>query len=479
MYRVLLIDDEPWALEGIRRTFQWERSGFEVIAATTKASEALDVIFKQAPDVVFTDIRMPKISGIEMIQKVRELEMNTEFVIVSGFSDFSYAQEAIRQGAFDYCLKPLKSDYAHNLLKRLFQHLEKKNSSKDLELFEDIVENYVKLEQIIRKRGWTNSCLYYQAAIVVTDNIETSNELLKRTSAMDSLRLSIGTNKYFYLFNTDSDIADRLNLSNLFSLKAGISSVTDSLKDIAKIYTEADMAVRNSFIYETQNIYHYEPINAVVLNEVSDKICQLISHKCHSKIKNQLKLLPELARANDFLLEDILYLWNQMTAFLNKNFPEESFDYGFEFMDYNQLTGQFKNIECLCEFWENGILTLIENEDSFNASSEKGNKDFSNLLLYIQDHYTEQLYLRDIAKLYYIHPNYCCNLFKKYTGTTFSNYINKIRIENSKKLLENTDLSVEDISCKVGYSDYYYFNKLFKKYEGITPFKFRKSLSKQ
>lgn len=101
MYKVVLVDDEQWTLRGIRETFRWEEYGFEVIKKTTRPVEALDFIIREKPDVVFTDIRMPKIFGIELMQKVREVEYDTEFVVISGFGEFSYAQEAIRQGVVE------------------------------------------------------------------------------------------------------------------------------------------------------------------------------------------------------------------------------------------------------------------------------------------------------------------------------------------------------------------------------------------
>lgn len=130
MYRVILVDDEPWTLAGLHKIFDWHHMGFDVIDKTTDSEYALEVILKEKPDVVFTDIRMPGISGLDLISISRENGLNTEFIIISGHDEFAYAQQAIRLGAFEYCLKPLKKDSNHTLLKRLAAHLKtKKNSS--------------------------------------------------------------------------------------------------------------------------------------------------------------------------------------------------------------------------------------------------------------------------------------------------------------------------------------------------------------
>lgn len=95
LYRVILVDDEPWTLMGITKTFKWEEKGFRVIKKTTKAREALEEILSKQPEVVFTDIRMPEMTGLELMKKARENGIRSEFVIISGFSEFAYAQEVI------------------------------------------------------------------------------------------------------------------------------------------------------------------------------------------------------------------------------------------------------------------------------------------------------------------------------------------------------------------------------------------------
>jgi YesN/AraC family two-component response regulator len=126
LYRIILIDDEPWALAGLRKIFKWHEKLFEIVAETTNPIEALDLIRSKKPDAVFTDIRMPDISGIDLMKIIRSEGLDTEFVIISGFAEFSYAQKSIRLGAFDYCLKPLHLKEADTLIKTLWEFLEQK-----------------------------------------------------------------------------------------------------------------------------------------------------------------------------------------------------------------------------------------------------------------------------------------------------------------------------------------------------------------
>ena len=134
MYKVVLIDDEPWALEINAKIFDWESEGFQVVGKTTDAQEGYEMIQTLSPDVVFTDISMAQMSGLEIIGETNKNHIKkTLFVIISGYADFKYAQEAIAQGVFEYCLKPIKREYAAGLLERLKKRLDEMNHVSGIE----------------------------------------------------------------------------------------------------------------------------------------------------------------------------------------------------------------------------------------------------------------------------------------------------------------------------------------------------------
>lgn len=124
MYRVLLVDDEPWALKDMELSFPWEKYGFHVIGSFTKADDAWQAIRTVRPDVVVTDLRMPGMSGIDLIRNAREEKTGGIFVLLSGVSDFESAQLAIRYGVVEYALKPLEETACEELVQRLAAMLE-------------------------------------------------------------------------------------------------------------------------------------------------------------------------------------------------------------------------------------------------------------------------------------------------------------------------------------------------------------------
>lgn len=123
MLKAVLVDDEPWVLQGLASIIPWEEIGFDIAACCTNGEEAFAEIAKQKPDAVFTDIRMPGISGIELIAKIREQDINTAIVIISGYSDFDVACEALNYHAYQYLLKPLEPKKVESVAKELARTL--------------------------------------------------------------------------------------------------------------------------------------------------------------------------------------------------------------------------------------------------------------------------------------------------------------------------------------------------------------------
>ena len=122
MRKVILVDDEYWTLQGLQTMFGWERYGYEVCGTFESAMQALEAITALQPDLVLTDIRMPVISGLDLIHLSHERGVFPVFVVISGYSEFEYARNALKEGAFDYLLKPVSYEDADALLQRLAEH---------------------------------------------------------------------------------------------------------------------------------------------------------------------------------------------------------------------------------------------------------------------------------------------------------------------------------------------------------------------
>lgn len=128
MYKVVLIDDEPWTIIDLKETMHWEQFSMQVVADFENPQDALQYIRHIMPEIVFTDIRMPNISGLQIIKKIKEFNPDCICVIVSGFAEFELAQQAISVGACEYCLKPLDEDKGNQILQKIKAKLDNRSN---------------------------------------------------------------------------------------------------------------------------------------------------------------------------------------------------------------------------------------------------------------------------------------------------------------------------------------------------------------
>lgn len=131
MYRAIIVEDEPWSLANTKTIFPWKNYQFEPPQGVGSAREALDLIAREKTDVLFTDIKMPEMSGLELMKQIRERDADLKIVVISGHADFSFAQEAIAYGVFKYLLKPVKRQDAETLLMELKTVLDQERGSAD------------------------------------------------------------------------------------------------------------------------------------------------------------------------------------------------------------------------------------------------------------------------------------------------------------------------------------------------------------
>lgn len=142
-YSVIFVDDEPWTVSDMQHSINWKDEGYEIIGVYDKPEIALEAIITKKPDLVFTDIQMPVMDGFELISKCQEKEIDTQFVILSGYSEFHYAKQAIQASAIDYCLKPINPEVLTKLLgtiKKKFEKMGKKSYDDKKDHFEQILD---------------------------------------------------------------------------------------------------------------------------------------------------------------------------------------------------------------------------------------------------------------------------------------------------------------------------------------------------
>ncbi|WP_300304850.1 response regulator, partial [Anaerosolibacter sp.] len=311
MYRVLIVDDEPWALVVIKKAFNWEENGFEVIGETTSSKTAIDIISSEQPDVVFTDIRMPNYDGIELIKIIRQKKIDTEFIIISGFAEFSYAQEAIRNGALDYCLKPMDPSKTDELLKRTYSYLENKKRLRNNDILEalkgDSGQKSVQLDTFLQK--YTQGVWF--TMVIYSENENDNIKNLKALEFWHFLGIKVGVNKYLYIVNIEENIAadkveeELLKKSDIISV--GISTRVEKLEDLQKLVKESNIASLRTFVGIEKGVFFYT--NKIqILKPVLNKITTALTNRKFELLQGILVELQELFVMQGLGMVEVIYL---------------------------------------------------------------------------------------------------------------------------------------------------------------------------
>ncbi|GGG73747.1 response regulator transcription factor [Paenibacillus radicis (ex Gao et al. 2016)] len=478
MHKVIIVDDESWAIRGIRNAFDWEKNGFEIIGQFTSAYNAWDAILTEKPDLVFTDIRMPDISGLDLMQRAKAHELDTEFVVISGYAEFKYAQEALRYGALNYFLKPLDVDLADSFIAELAKHFSIRSAARNQLLLDALTSpNEEEIKRYLPLPEGADECYYQVLSIDFEgDNLDFRKLLSLEGKPVATIEVEAGTNKKLIVLMTEHKaclVWDELVLKNTGMNTVGISSVSSQLTHMSKLIKEADLSSSQAFLDEGARVVHYEP-KVQLVKPCIDEIHRIIQGNQLGDMDAYINGLQAYFKDQQLGMSEVVYLWNQAVGILVNAYAEELKDMEMDFLNYSEIKERFEHFESLCSFLHDVLVSIKQGN---NRSLHEGDilSCFNKMVAYIDGHYEQKLYLKDLSAQFYINQVYCCQLFKKYLSKTFSEYVSELRIKKARELLKKTDLSIEEIAIQTGYVEYYYFNKVFKKHCGITPSKFRKN----
>lgn len=507
MYSVIIIDDEQTVREGIRTLLPWEEMGFAITGEVVDGEEGLKVILGSKPDVVLVDVRMPGMTGIELIAETIKAGYKGEFLILSGYSDFKYAKSAITLGVRGYLLKPIDEDelygYMNDIKKDLDQKREKKEKEAQIEqeteknrekARQNIIFNLLmkqeRIEVIQNEIARFNFDYNYNTfhVIILSNSRFYMNEDYKEKV---NLILS-GLNKIEYLIlgytiaiivkgdNIQVEINQLFENNKRMTVKyndeffIAVGQEVICLKDICYSYECAQYLTERKFLYGKKNIVSMEGLRQQKPEQEDNYLAELSDcieigdgegiekNVCSMLEKCRYQLVRE-SRIKVMIINNAILLIN--------NFKDRYTNHTHKLGDIELFTQQVNQTENLEEL---GILavkyckTISENIGNTGADSI-----VKRMHVFIQKNYSKDLKLESIAKMFCYNSAYLGKTYKKETGESFNTTLDKVRINNAKELLQNTNLKVYQISEKVGYYNIDYFYSKFKKYVGMTPREFK------
>ena len=523
MYKVVLVDDEELIVEGMKQLVDWKELGCEIAGIAYDGDEALDIINEAEPDIIITDIRMPAMNGLEMIDRVKEQLPDVVIMIMSGYSDFEYAHQALEKGAACYMLKPvlekdlreriqqavgklderrLQKQKAEEITVRLYQLKRgaKENFLRKLireELSASYVDSMWESMELCEKRPCLRVALLEsdvglgdsgQAVIkFAVDNV--IEEICQAGGNCESVSLGDESSAVFWLCEPDDgnglgelvkQIQDTVQQFCRVSLSAGLSRVHDFPGGAIAVYQEAKNALGRRF-YESIPLHIYEgevtrqEIPYKEVREGEEKLLNAVESQDRKKAELWLgrmyRLMFEHACAEpEDIYTEVLHLLTEYQDILMRHQIENG-AYENSRIFQPEYLYQFKTGKELRTWLETVTLQVI---DFLGQEGGAQTGMIDQIRQYISKNY-QTVTRQNTADYFFLNPSYLSQLFKAETGEVFTDYVTRVRMEEAKRLLTMTDYKIQYIAELVGYTSNQHFTRTFKKYAGMQPVEYRKT----
>lgn len=491
MYNVYLLDDEPFILQGLEYIVEWEELGFKIVGSAPNGKVGFDEIIKTDVDLIITDIMMPEMTGLELIEKLKKSNYNFEFIVMSAFQEFEYAKKAISMGAENYILKPIDSDELLNNVKSIHNKLKQKDN---LHIDNEVIKNNLLLNVIIHKYNKKTKEDFNRLNI----KLKGSNQCIAILEAKNKdydiakiLRNSLKYEDYKYCMQTkskaliliDEELKDNI-IEKLTILKNGIvnidnetvyislGKVVNNIEDLNLSYVTANKVSEYKIVYPNISwIKEYKEESLLVSNIDIDleELKKILINKEFSKTIEYIDIIFEKIKEENIAPNQIKL--KSIEIFLNvyNYFNETKLMKGL-----NLYLEKAINSSTVDDVKSELINMVGFMQSKLEQTEESISPVILKLLEYIDNNYQNDLNLKEISENLNINSIYLGQLFQKEIGILFSDYINNFRINKAKDLLVNTSLKASDIGDLVGYANKNYFYRKFKSLVGITPSEWRK-----
>lgn len=535
MYKIILVDDEEEVRRGVLNKIQWNKYGFEIIGEAENGKEALEIVEKNTPDLVITDIKMPFMDGMKLTQILYERFPTIKTIILTGFDEFEYAKTAIKLNVIEYVLKPISSEDIIELLINVKEKLDREfEEKKNIKLLKEsyikslpilrekflssIIRGNINIDEIKEKEKKYNINLQGEAfliSIVAIDyNVENINNKDKEILIFQVLKLieeiinkhSVGLafieDDNIIILNISQDSNKKLILEKAgkvleeirqsivkylnLSVTIGIGTSCEDISGVSLSYKNAIAALGYRIILGNNRLIFIEDVEPKRENEII--FDRLKERQLESSIKTGTKVeiysvvenIFRVIEASNTSIEYYQIYLIQIVTTIIKIAKDSN-------VNMKDIFGE--NFNFFIELYKFATLTEVKEwikKISIKISEYiiKGREDSSKLLVdrakeYIEERFQDsELNINTICNYLHISQAYFSYIFKKDTQTTFVSYLTQIRMTKAKELLRNTNMKTFVIAEKVGFSEPNYFSYCFKKNLGISPSEYRNSFNR-
>lgn len=524
LLKLLLVDDEKIILKGLQETYDWESMGYQVVGTAGSGEAALALLEDEEPDVVITDVRMKKISGLELIERTRLTKPGIKFIVLSAYKDFEYAKKACEEGALSYLVKPAEEDELESVMEKAYQLcIEERKKEREYEslqkvLAEDpqkflsqMLERYVKdvidqselqllaerlAEDIGIQQYFCSVCVDIDVAYKVTNQVEFDAkryllfaELEKRLqdtyqvwkyNGSDGNRIFIirlgdglDTEKVKAILEHIKKESAETIISAVSNGYAGLGGLKTAYKQAIKLFEIASEAGAGILSVSKEAKM---PVTAQYFEEIENQVIRVLRKNSKDQMKevfeNLVYHLPEEEKSAKSYLHRLAV---RAEVMLDDSYGvSDNIRMGFAniYSMMNQYT-LMRMIDLLYKL----LCTVIEErllvappmaEEYFSGYMEDA-------LRYMRENMQdEELSITTVADKVFLNPVYFGRLFKNVMGITFKKYLLGERMERAKKLILETQAGIAEIGGEVGIPNPSYFSQLFKQATGKLPSEYKK-----
>lgn len=529
MYRFLIIDDEPVVREGISAAIDWASHGFELVGTCRDGREGLQAVEELRPDVVLTDICMPFVDGLELAAAISDQYPGTRTILLTGYDEFEYAQEAVKLNVRDFLLKPITADELREILESLRGELDtERKRREDLELLHrqleeslpvyrerflnNLAQNRIPPEEAAGKIALLNLGLtgpFFIALLCDRDRTEPEdhlggiaiwNEVAAEVSEItDSICFSTPDEEIVILLsveNSASALADALECAEAVServkrvlartVSIGIGDTIKTVSELPSSVRTARTALEQRFILGPDQIITIQQVRGVAAGLAGDGDGGVDNPEARFRLVHAIKTGASGDAA--CALRDILAVFrtsehpdhchvtmNRILADLLDALEAVEINYReiplFRGNPFDVL-GRMKTIEEI-ERW---FLQFIEEARELIDRRRLLHSQRKAVAAeaFIRKHYANpDLALQTVCSALAVSKSYLSPIFKSHAGKTFVEYLTETRMHEAETLLSRTDFKVYEIAERVGFRDSHYFSLTFRKQTGLSPSEYR------
>ncbi|MDO4491372.1 MAG: response regulator [Lachnospiraceae bacterium] len=481
MMKLLIVEDEKIELDTLKNYVDWKGMGIDQVFTARGGRSALECINSEEPDILLTDIQMPGMTGLDLVEIIRQEEHDCKVVLLTGYDKFEYAKEAVRLKVDDFLLKPFQIDELENVITRLISVIQKERKEKEL--------NKLALGKILEKafRGeWQDmkhlaefyaqkpaEQLHVNILALYGCEKKTQEQILQNIEVLHAFY----EEELFYLIFPDR-ISPDMMLVRLNSIIGDMDCqviINDSSVEVSELFLASER-LRSC----RDDLFYREPGAVISCSQ------HVEHHPYEDRIKSLVKknlIFESILVGNDSEAEKyLIQCLDQLKDLTRQAFCQNAFSL-FLF-----LHRQLENVGSI-----NGLaadpyilraLHYQEVKDNFvsyirqccrSAVTQNTSRWSSYVKRFVMLHYAEDFTVDELAEGANVSPNYLRRKFKEETGITILEYVTETRLAIAARLLRSEgDRKVKDISIAVGYPNISYFTQLFSKKYGVTPNEYKK-----